>query len=152
MAEEFPNGESEPELPDASRSTISVLLLPTRWQFDTYGLSTINKSLVNNLRLVDPEGKTIRITYAVLEEEGKIKETDLTDAKKYGVQLKGAIRPRCKKRSKKPELEWLDESSAAYYLHLAQDQHYDFTVGHAPYLANGCLNLKGLFQNKSAAY
>ena len=149
MAEAFPNEQSEAELPDDSRSTISVLLLATRWQFDTYGLSTINKSLVNNLRLVDPEGETIKITCAVLEEEGKIKETDLADAKKYGVQLKGAIRPRCKRRSKKPELEWLDESSAAYYLHLAQDQHYDFTVGHAPYLANGCLNLKGLFQNKN---
>ena len=148
MAEAFPSEQSESELPNDSRSTISILLLATRWQFDTYGLSKINKSLVNNLRLVDPECETITITCAVLEEEGKIKETDLTDAKKYGVKLKGAIRPRCKKRSKKLELEWLDESGTAYYLHLAEAQHYDFTVGHAPYLANGCLNLKGFFPNK----
>ena len=39
---------------------IEILLLTTKWQFDTYGLSTINKSLVNNLRVVDPEGENIK--------------------------------------------------------------------------------------------
>ena len=84
----------------------------------------------------------------MVEEEGKIKEADLSDAKKYEVQLKGAKRPRCKKRSKKSKLQWLDENTATYYLHLALDQHYDFIIGHVPYLANGCLNLKSLFKNK----
>ena len=62
MAEAFPGDLNEAEFSDDSRRTISVLLLGTRWQFDTYGLSTINKSLVNNRRLIDPEGKSIKIT------------------------------------------------------------------------------------------
>ena len=94
MAEAFPEDLNEDESLDDSRNVISVLLLGTRWQFDTYGMSTINKSLVNNMRVVDPDSKTIKITCAVLEEEGKIKEADLTDQKKYGVDLKGAKRPR----------------------------------------------------------
>ena len=73
MAEAFPEEPSTAELPpDGSKETISVLLLASRWQFDRYGLSTVNKSLVNNLRLVDPERKTIKIACAVVEEEGKI--------------------------------------------------------------------------------
>ena len=53
MAEAFPEEPTASE-PHEVEKTISVLLLATKWQFDTYGLSTINKSLVNNLRLVDP--------------------------------------------------------------------------------------------------
>ena len=72
MAEAFPEESTISERrEDGSRKIISVLLLASRWQFDTYGLSTINKSLVNNLRLVDPEAKTIKITCAVVEEDGK---------------------------------------------------------------------------------
>ena len=143
MAEAFPE---EPQYPD--EKTISVLLLGSRWSFDTYGLSTVNKSLVNSLRLVDPEGKTIKITCAVLEEEGKIQETDSEDAEKYRVTLKGAIRPRGKKRLSKPELQWLDESTGAYYHHLVNQQNYDVIIGHAPYLANGCLNLRDLYKER----
>ena len=134
--------------PDDSR-VISVLLLGTRWQFDTYGLSTINKSLVNNLRLVDPEGQTIKITCAVLQDDAKIKDEDLKDAEKYGVQLKGAKRPRGSKKGKKPKLQWLDKSPATYYRHIVKDQKYDFIIGHAPYVANGCLNLKDLCKDKN---
>ena len=136
------------EPPDDSRA-ISVLLLGTRWQFDTYGLSTINKSLVNNLRLVDPEGKTIKITCAVLQDEGKIKDEDLKDAEKYGVQLQGAKKPRGSRKGEKPELQWLDKSPATYYRHLVKDQKYDFIIGHAPYVANGCLNFKDLCKDKN---
>ena len=149
MAEAFPDEQSESELPSDSRRIISMLLLASKWQFDTYGLSTVNKSLVNNLRLVDPEGKIIKITCAVVADEETIKEGDLTDAKKYGVKLKGAKRPKTKKRNKKPKLEWLDESPSTYYLHLLQDQNYDFIIGHAPHLANGCLNIKGFYRNKN---
>ena len=42
----------------------------------------------------------------------------------------------------------MDESITAYYLHLVQDQNYDFIIGHAPYLANGCLNLKDIYKNR----
>ena len=148
MAEAFHEDLNIYEPPDDSRA-ISVLLLGTRWQFDTYGLSTINKSLVNNLRLVDPEGQTIKITCAVLQDEGKIKDEDIKDAKKYGVQLKGAKRPRGSKRGKKPKLQWLDKSPATYYRHLVKYQKYDFIIGHVPYVANGCLNLKDLCEDKN---
>ena len=84
MAEAFPEEPTASE-PHLGKKTISVLLLATKWQFDTYGLSTINKSLINNLRLVDPEAKTIKITCAVVEEEGQIKDVDVSDAgKKWG--------------------------------------------------------------------
>ena len=114
-------------------------------------MSTINKSIVNNLRLVDPEAKTIKITCAVVEEEGKIRETDSEDVEKYTVKLKGAIRPRGKKRLSKPELQWLDESTGAYYHHLVNQQNYDVIIGHAPYLANGCLNLKDLYKEREVS-
>ena len=131
-----------------SQKPISVLLLGTKWQFDTYGLSTINKSLVNNLRLVDPETKKIKLTSVVLQDDGKINDEDLMDAKKHGVELKGAKRPRGSKRGEKPELQWLDKNTAAYYHHLEYDI-YDFIIGHAPYLANGCFNIKGIFKTRN---
>ena len=146
MAEAF---AEDLNVPDESRKTISILLLGTKWQFDTYGLSTINKSLVNNLRLVDPEDKTIKITCTVLEDDGKIKDDDLIDAEKHGVRLRGAQRPRCKKRGKKPKLQWLDENAVKYYHHLVLERKYNFIIGHAPYMANGCLNLKGFYENRS---
>ena len=145
MAEAFPE-EPTASGPHEVEKTISVLFLATKWQFDTYGLSTINKSLVNKLRLVDPEDETIKITCAVVEED-KINYAEVRDAGKCGVILKGAKRPRSKKSHGKPELSWLDEYAATYYHHL-QDHHYDFIIGHAPYLANGCLNLKDLFKGR----
>ena len=145
MAEGFSH---EHDLSDASRKPISVLFLGTRWQFDTYGLSTVNKSLVNNLRLVDPKGKVIKITCAVLQDDGKIKVEDLKDAVKHEVELKGAELPRGSKRKTRPKLQWLDKYTGTYYLHLVQDQNYDFIIGHAPYLANGCLNLKDIYKNR----
>ena len=145
MAEAFPEEPTASESHEVEK-TISVLFLVTKWQFDTYGLSTINKSLVNNLRLVDPEDETIKITCAVVE-EGKVNDMDRRDAAKCAVVLEGAKRPRSKKRHSKPELSWLDEYAVAYYRHL-QDHHYDFIIGHAPYLANGCFNLKDLFRGR----
>ena len=146
MAETFPEEPTASE-PHLGKKNISVLLLATKWQFDTYGLSTINKSLINNLRLVDPEAKTIKITCAVVEEEGQIKDVDVSDAGKSGVVLRGARRPMSKKRQNKPELSWLDEHAATYYRHL-QDENFDFIIGHAPFLANGCFNLKDLFRGR----
>ena len=148
MAEVFLEEPSPSELHPDER-LISILFLAIRWQFDTYGLSTINKSLINNLRLLDPEGKTVKITCAVVEEEGKISCIDLRDAEKYGIVLKGTKRPMSKKKGKKPKLKWLDEHTRSYYHHLMQDQNYDFIIGHAPYLANVCFNLKNLYENKN---
>ena len=145
MAEAFPEEPTASE-PHEVEKTISVLLLATKWQFDNYGLSTINKSLVNDLRLVDPEDETIKITCAVVE-EGKINYTEVRDARKCGVILKGAKRPMSQKRQNKPELSWLDVFAGTYYHHL-QDHNYDFIIGHAPYLANGCFNLRDLFRGR----
>ena len=66
MAEAFPDNSSAS---DAHEKLISILVLATKWQFDTYGLSTVNKSLVNNLRMLDPEGKKIKITADRLSSE-----------------------------------------------------------------------------------
>ena len=124
------------------QNDIEILLLATKWQFDTYGLSTVNKSLVNNLRVVDPAGENIRITCAVVEEDGNITEDEKKDAEKYKVKLKGAKQPRGRK--KKPSLEWLDESTGAYYLDLVRERTYNYIIGHVPYLANGSLNLRDM--------
>ena len=113
MAEAFPEDQN---VPDESRRVISVLLLASKWQFDTYGLSTINKSLVNNLRLVDPEGKSIKITYTTLEDD------DLKNARKHHVKLNGARRPRGSKKDKKPKVQWLDESIGKYYRYLVHER------------------------------
>ena len=95
---------------------------------------------------MDPEGKIIKISCAVVEEE-KINYADRRDAAKCGVFLKGAKRPMSKNKKSKPDLQWLDEHAATYYRHL-QDHHYDFIIGHAPYLANGCFNLKDLYKSR----
>ena len=124
------------------QKNISLLFLASKWQFDTYGLSTVNKSLVNNLRLVDPDGTSIQITCAVLEEDRKIGDDQLRDAEKHGVTLTGAKQPRGKR--KKPELSWLNEQAALYYRDIVHDQRYDFIIGHIPYLADGSLNLRDL--------
>ena len=132
--------EAEKSRPDSA--DISALTLTPRWQFDTYGMSAVTKSLVNNLRLVDPDKETIKITCAVLEEEGKIAEDQRKDAEKHGVHLRGAKHPRGRKTE--PNIKWLNEQSSLYYQHLVYETKYDYIIGHLPYLADGCFNLKDL--------
>ena len=143
MAEAFP--ENIPEEKDLSKreNPISILLLATKWQFDTYGLSTVNKSLVNNLRVADPEGKKIKIKCAVVEEDKNIKDYEREDAAKYKVEIKGAKQPRGPKR--KPIVKWLDSNAGTYYSGLLRENRYDFIIGHVPYLANGPLNMRDLY-------
>ena len=143
MAEAFPENIPDNSGNNDRGSPISVLLLATKWQFDTYGLSTVNKSLVNNLRVVDPEGKKIKITCAVVEEDKHIKENEREDAAKYKVRLKGAKQQRGPK--KKAKVKWLDNSTAAYYQDLVGENRYEFIIGHVPYLANGPLNIRDLY-------
>ena len=71
MKMESEDTDPQRDIPNASRETISLLILTTRWQFDTYGLSAVNKCLVNNLRVVDPDGKWVNVTCTVLEEDGR---------------------------------------------------------------------------------
>ena len=146
MAEAFPESISDGrnvEDVDREEKSITVLLLATKWQFDTNGLSTVNKSLVNNLRVVDPEGKKIKITCAVVEDEKNITDDQREDAAKYKVELRGANQPRGPK--KKPNLEWLDKYTGSYYIDLMRENLYDFIIGHVPFLTNGALNLKDLY-------
>ena len=58
---------------DTDDHPISVLFLATKWQFDTLGISTVHRSLVNNIRLLDPEAKKIKITCAVFKRRWKNK-------------------------------------------------------------------------------
>ena len=118
---------------------ISVLLFNPWWLFDSYGLSSITKSQINNLRSVDPNGTCVKISCAVLEEEGKIPQEQLKDAAKYKVHLKGAVQPRGRKRP--VDLKWLDEDVIKYYQDLVSEK-FDFIIAHLPYLADGALNLR----------
>ena len=147
MAEVFVENADEFDL-DSQERPISILLLATKWQFETYGLSTVNKSLINNLRVVDPEGSKIKITCAVVEEEKNIQDNQRQDAAKYKVELRGGKQPRGSK--KKPNIEWLDQNIATYYPDLLKNNNYDFIIGHVPYLANGPFNIRGLCREKEA--
>ena len=138
----FPEDLPELETTDDPKTGTSALVLSTKWSFDTLGISTVTRSLINDLRMTDPAGQAIEITCAVLDEEDKIEGNQLRDAAKYHVQLKGAKQPRGKKR--KPELSWLNEQAALYYRHIVQDKIYDFIIGHIPYLTDGSLNLRDL--------
>ena len=143
---EHPQHGSQPEVqPDDQETEISVLVLTTRWQFDTYGLPTVTRSLVNNLRVVDPDTNFIQITCAVLEEEGKIKDAQIQDAAKHGVNLIGAKKPRGSRKN--PKLTWINTSVNKYYPHLVSKDKPDFIIGHIPYSANGCLNLRDIITN-----
>ena len=131
---------------DDPRKVISILMLSTKWTFDTCGLSTINKSIVNNLRLVDPNAKTIRITCAVLEEQGKISQDQIHDADNYKVNLVGYKHPRGPRKS--PNIEWLNQTINSYYNHLTTKQKFDFIIGHGPHLVNGCFTLKDSYTER----
>ena len=148
MAEAFPENISDnldDEDLDEEENPISILLLATRWQFDTYGLSTVNKSLVNNLRVVDPEGKKIKdhLCWLWRKTERLKAEDERKEAEKYKVKLKGAKQPRGRKN--RPTMESLDEFTGAYYLDLVRENPSDFIIGHVPYLANGALNLRDIY-------
>ncbi len=138
--------EAMPEMGSWIPKRKSILFLTTRWQFDPYGMSTVTRSLVENLRVVDPVdsdnpgGKVFQIHCAVLEEDDKIPDADVKDAEQLGVKLFGAKPPRGGKET--PDLNWMDPYVVSYYRYLVTVHNYDVIVGHAPYIANGCLNLR----------
>ena len=135
--------------PDSSRTEVSVLILSPKWRFDSHGISTITRSLVTNLRQIDPEDEYIHITVAVLKEDGQIMEEHRLDAEKYHVQLRGAKQPKRGNRNKKPELQWMDEYSGVYFDHLTFEVDYDFIIGHVPQMPYGCLNLKEIYKKRN---
>ena len=129
---------------ESNNNDIFVLILAIKWQVDAFGIATLTRSLVNDLRLTDPDDWKIHITCAVLEEDGEISQADLDDAKKHKVTLRGAKRPRGSKSNKPPNIKWLDVDITKYYHHLVSEIQFDFIVGHMPYTADGALNLKDL--------
>ena len=124
---------------------ISLLLLSPKWQFDTYGVSSVVRSLTNDLWLTDPEGKRIQMTCAVLQEDGKINQRDVEDAKKHNVILRGVKLPRGVRRL--PTWTDINQMATSYYHHLALTKSFDFIIGHIPYMSNGALNLKDHFKS-----
>ena len=124
--------------PSTTQRQVSVLILIRRWRFDRYGKSNITRSLIKNLQSVDPEGKFIKITCTVLEEEGKIER--IKEVEDLKVQLKGYIRGWG--RRKEVDLQWLNEDVVKYYNHVVCKTNYDFIIGHVPHFIDGCLNLR----------
>ena len=124
--------------PSKVEKQVSVLILIPRWKFDRYGTSSITRSLIKQLRTVDPEGKVIKITVAMLQEEGHVER--IKEAEELKVRLKGYIHPSGTK--KEVDLQWLNEDVMKYYHHVVSEVKYDFIIGHAPYFSDGCINLR----------
>ena len=121
---------------------ISVLFLSPKWQYDTYGVASVVRSLVNDLWLTDPDGLKIQITCAVLQEDGKINEADVADAQKHNMKLRGVKLPRGSKEI--PSTEKVNVYAPLYYKYLATRRKFDFVIGHIPYLADAALNFQDL--------
>ena len=134
-------GSKSKAAPGADGRAISVLMLTPSWQTDTYGMATLTRSMVNDLRLTDPEGHKIHITCAILEDR-KISEADISDAKRQNVELKAAKPPR--HNWKEANIKWLDDESIIFYRHLVSERQYDFIVGHMPHVADGTFNLQDI--------
>ncbi len=124
-----------------SDGKLSILFLSPAWQCDGYGIATINRSLINDMKGVDPDGEGVRMACAVLQEEGKINQKDIDDGMESNVTVVGAKVPR-RRKSTKPDISWLDEYPTTYYRHVIAANIPDFIVGHVPYVANGAFNLK----------
>ena len=95
--------------------------------------------------MADAEGKKIKITCAVVEEDKHSTVDQRKDADKYKVELRGTKPPRYAKIYRKPTVQWVDNSTATYYPYLVRENSCDFIIGHVPYLANGALNLKDIY-------
>ena len=64
------------------------------------------------------------------------------------MELRGAKQRRGKKA---PCIEWMEESTAAYYRHLVQENKFDYIVGHVPYLVDACFHLKDLSKERGVS-
>ena len=134
-------------IPDTTKKQVSVLMLTPQWRFDEYGMATITRSLVKNLRMIDPKGSFIEITCAVLEDNEEIKRDQLHDAQELAVNLVGYVMPRGRKKD--VDLQWLNEDVMKYYNHVLSETKYDFIIGHAPLLRDGCLNIRDFYSEQT---
>ena len=116
--------------PDTTRKYVSVLTLLPEWKLNCNRLN-ITKSLIKNLRSVDPEGKVIQITCAVLDEEGNMSDVPKVVEEDLKYQSRGYM---CPKDEKKANVLWLNKDVLKY--------EFDFIIGHAPYFTDSCFNYR----------
>lgn len=129
----------------AARKKISVLFLSPQWQYDSYGVATTIKSLVNALWLTDSAAEKMCLTCVVQQEHRKISSQDVSDALKHNVQLKGVQLTRGTKTP--PSLSEIDKGPVNFYHHFLSGQKFDFVIGHVPYLANGAFNIQDFYKD-----
>ncbi len=130
------------ELPEG----LSILFVNTAWSWDHYGISTISRSIIRDLRNLDPQGNKLKIYSTVLERDGKIKDKDIRDAKKLSVDLIAAKLPRGSKD--KPDISWLSKNAATYYKHLPKEVPLlTHIVGHVPYLPYAAFHVQDLYED-----
>ncbi len=136
---------------DASRDPkkVSVLFLSPQWQRHGNPMANITRSLIEDLHKVDPRGLGIEKACCLIEDGRNINQKDVESAAKFNVKLIGAELPRSKRSSNiKASIDWLDSNAATYYRQIAEESHYDFIIGHVPYLANGPLDIKDIWQKR----
>ena len=112
----------------------------------------MTRSLINNLRHHDPNGDHVKITCAILEEDGGIEKVQLDGAKAQSVTLRGAVQPIGAEACEKvniSQIEQMNEFSAAFYHNVFDQGSYDFIIGHAPLLSFGAINLKNAYKGKN---
>ena len=146
--------DSRSQVSDASTKSprddqISALLLTTRWSFDFTNITSVTRSIVNTLRFHNPSGTKIRITCAVLALDGNIEQVQVDEAVIENVQLRGAKLPQGEAFAI-PEIKWLNQLSTPYYQSLLNENSYNFIIGHAPLLAYGAVNLKGICRGQNS--
>ena len=128
---------------------ISTLILTTAWPLDFTTLTTVTRSLINNLRHKDEGGPKFKITCAVLDQDGKIDMAHFKEAFLEEVKLKGMICPKGEEINL-PVIKRINELSAAYYHHLFNEDSYHFIIGHAPIMAHGAVNLKSVCKDQNS--
>ena len=121
-----------------------MLFLSPSWKHDAYGITCVNKSLLNNLWIADPNGHTLELSCGVLQENNKISQRDFADATKHNVKLFGCILPRGVRQL--PKLEEIDKYCPMFFQHV-NIHDYTYLVGHVPYLANAVFALRDSLQD-----
>ena len=145
----FVDPNSVPETNDYG-GQVSALLLTTRWLFDLTSITTVTRSLINNLRQHDPNGQNVKLTCAILEKDGEIERVQIEGAKAQSVTLRGAVQPTGAETCEKvniSQIEQMNEFSAAFYHNVFDKGSYDFIIGHAPLLSFGAINLKNVYKD-----
>ena len=125
---------------------ISILFLASTWKYDGHGITSINRSIINDLWMADQNATKVKMTCALLEQEDHlITLEEREDAKKHKVNLIGAMLPRGVEDL--PEVTEVDRYCYAFF------QHIDFKtlkvthiVGHMPNMVNAAFSLRDIFR------